>query len=70
MVLLESVTKVYNGEICMPIRRARVTVRLLEVLYRAGSTPTFAQAQSMAQEIEALLSMEVWLISPLNHTCN
>ncbi|KAF5357177.1 hypothetical protein D9756_006793 [Leucocoprinus leucothites] len=56
--LLESAMKVYGGEVNMPIRRARVMLRLLEILYRADNIPAFEEVQKIPQEVEALLSTE------------
>ncbi|KAJ3567488.1 hypothetical protein NP233_g6332 [Leucocoprinus birnbaumii] len=56
--LLESAVKVYDGEVKMPVRRARVTLRLLEVLYRMENVPPFEDIQKMTQEVENLLSAE------------
>ncbi|KAF9445711.1 hypothetical protein P691DRAFT_734529 [Macrolepiota fuliginosa MF-IS2] len=56
--LLESALKVYDEGTGMPLRRARVTLRLLEVLYRAEDVPAFQHIQAMAQEVEVLLSAE------------
>ncbi|KXN84922.1 Separin [Leucoagaricus sp. SymC.cos] len=56
--LLESALKVYSKELNMPVRRARVTLRLLEVLYRIDNTLPFGEIQAMAQEIDTLLLTE------------
>ena len=57
--LLESAMKVYSQEVSMPIRRARVMLRLLEVLYRAENVPAFDEVQKISQEVETLLSLDV-----------
>jgi len=57
--LLESATMVYTQEVSMPIRRARVMLRLLEVLYRAENVPAFDEVQKISQEVETLLSLDV-----------
>ena len=57
--LLESAMKVYSQEVSMPIRRARVMLRLLEVLYRTENVPAFDEVQKISQEVETLLSFDV-----------
>jgi len=57
--LLESAMKVYSQEVSMPIRRARVMLRLLEVLYRTENVPAFDEVQKISQEVETLLSLDV-----------
>lgn len=58
-VLLESALEVYDGEVKTPVRRARVMLRLLEVMYRTDEVPAFERIQEMNREIEKLLSAEV-----------
>ena len=57
--LLESAMKVYSQEVSMPIRRARVMLRLLEVLYRTENVPALDEVQKISQEVETLLSLDV-----------
>lgn len=57
--LLESAMEVYNQEVSMPIRRARVMLRLLEVLYRAENVPAFDEVHKISQEVKNLLSADV-----------
>ncbi len=56
--LLESALKVYD-EAQNPVRRARVILRLLEVLYRGNDIPSFDYIRALAEEVETLLSTEV-----------
>ncbi|EKM75331.1 hypothetical protein AGABI1DRAFT_80074 [Agaricus bisporus var. burnettii JB137-S8] len=58
-VLLESALEVYDGEVKTPVRRARVMLRLLEVMYRTDEVPAFERIQEMNREIEKLLSAEI-----------
>lgn len=57
--LLESALKVYSEEAKMRVRRARVILRLLEVLYRGNDVPSFDSIRALTEEVETLLCAEV-----------